>query len=266
MALTPNDIQNQKFETRFRGFDPDAVQDFLDQAAAEYNEVLLQNQQLEQSLKESQERVSYFTDLKDALNQSIIVAQDAAERVRENAQHEAETTKQDAQKQANELIKEATDRSNQILTEATDRSRQLTVETADLRDSTRVFHQKLQVLLQSQVAMVNAPEWDELLNQSIGSVANNQATSSSDAEPVAQLNAINSETQDPTEFEQTPSEADNADSEATVESTSEQTDTVDDSEPVFQYRSHSDEATAAPEEFSDQSQDGITVVFPEENK
>lgn len=262
MALTPSDIQNQKFETHFRGFDPDAVQDFLDQVATDYNDVLLQNQQLEQSLKESQERVSYFTELKDALNQSIIVAQDAAERVRENAQHEAELTKQEAQKQANELIKEATDRSNQILTEAADRSRQLTVETADLRDSTRVFHQKLQVLLQSQLAMVNAPEWQDLLNQTPNATPEIETRPEAQAQPAAEQATVEEATTTP----EIAPVAEAASVEPATETTSESE--VED-QPAFQYRNRGNGAQGESVETStdaSQSDDGITIVFPDENK
>ncbi|WP_125605314.1 DivIVA domain-containing protein [Lapidilactobacillus bayanensis] len=263
MAVTPNDIQNQKFETHFRGYDVDQVQDFLDQVAADYNDLLLKNQQLEQSLKESQERVSYFTDLKDALNQSIIVAQDAGERVKANASQEAELTKSEALKKADTLVRDATNRSNQILTDATDRSRQLTVEAEELRKSTRVFHQKLQVLLQSQLAMVNAPEWDTLLNQAVVDPADARFTDNSHVEANTTAEVVTPSdvpAEDPADVnESTQVVADN-DAAPVAE------DTPVDDQPVFQHRNRDDqtedqtEAPVAPDE------DGVTIVFPEQDK
>ncbi|MFD1412027.1 DivIVA domain-containing protein [Lapidilactobacillus gannanensis] len=185
MTLQPDDIRNKTFETKFRGLDPDAVKPFLTEIASELGELQEKNQQLTQSLKESQERVAYFTDLKDALNQSIIVAQNAADRVKNNAQHEADVIKSDADKQAKQLLTEATDRSNQILQDASERARHLTIETDDLKKNTRVFHQRLQVLLESQLAMIKTPEWQALLGQADQGTANVGALLAQQQEPVA---------------------------------------------------------------------------------
>ncbi|WP_125766567.1 DivIVA domain-containing protein [Lapidilactobacillus wuchangensis] len=186
MTLQPDDIRNKSFETKFRGLDPDAVKPFLTEIATELGDLQEKNQQLTQSLKESQERVAYFTDLKDALNQSIIVAQNAADRVKNNAQHEADVIKSDADKQAKQLLTEATDRSNQILQDASERARHLTIETDDLKKNTRVFHQRLQVLLESQLAMIKTPEWQALLGQAdqgtaqVGALLDQQASTPAD--------------------------------------------------------------------------------------
>ncbi|KRM78312.1 septum site-determining divIVA domain protein [Lapidilactobacillus dextrinicus DSM 20335] len=256
MAVTPNDIQNQKFETHFRGYDVDQVQDFLDQVAADYNDLLLRNQQLEQSLKESQERVSYFTDLKDALNQSIIVAQDAGERVKANAHQEAELTKAEAQKKADTLVRDATNRSNQILTDATDRSRQLTVEAEELRKSTRVFHQKLQVLLESQLAMVNAPEWETLLNQAVVDPADARFTDNGNN---ADVQTDNQEVVDTVVAEHVEEVND------VVAPVDEVTDDNDD-QPVFQHRTRDDQPEEQQEAPADNEADGVTIVFPDQDK
>lgn len=165
MVVEPENIRNQEFETKFRGYDPEQVEAYLSRLANEVSDLQQKNQQLTQSLKESQERVSYFTDLKDALNQSIIVAQNAADRVKNNAQHEADTIKEGAENQAKRLLTEATERSNQILKDASERARHLTIETDDLKKQTRVFHQRFQVLLESQLAMLKTPEWQSLLGK-----------------------------------------------------------------------------------------------------
>lgn len=164
MALTPLDIHNKEFNVRFRGYDQDQVNDFLDQIIKDYEALIRRNEDLERSLKDSQEKVAYFTDLKDALNQSIIVAQDAADKVKMNAQRESEIIQDDAEKQARQLLNESTDKSNQILQDASEKARQITVETDDLKKQTRIFRQRLQVMLESQLEIVKSPEWNELLN------------------------------------------------------------------------------------------------------
>ena len=90
MALTPLDIHNKEFDVKLRGYDKDEVNDFLDQVIKDYEAVLKENDHLTESLKQSQEKLKYFNDLKDSLNQSIIVAQEAADKVKANSQREAE--------------------------------------------------------------------------------------------------------------------------------------------------------------------------------
>lgn len=76
MALTPLDIHNKKFLKKLRGYDTDEVNAFLDQVISDYQDLLKQNADLQKQIQDANDKIQYFTDLKDALNQSIIVAQD----------------------------------------------------------------------------------------------------------------------------------------------------------------------------------------------
>ena len=49
----------------------------------DYEEAVQRNRELEKSLKHAEEKLEYFNELKDALNQSIIVAQDTADKVKQ---------------------------------------------------------------------------------------------------------------------------------------------------------------------------------------
>lgn len=163
MALSPSDIQSKEFHTRMRGFDQDQVNDFLSQLYKDYSAVLADNEHLKQQLADAQEKVNYFNDLKDALNQSIIVAQEAADKVKKNADQEATLIQQEAEKNAQTLLTDATDKSNRILADASDKAKTITVQTEDLKRQTRIFRQRLQVMLESQLEVVKSPEWKEIL-------------------------------------------------------------------------------------------------------
>ncbi|MBO0470787.1 DivIVA domain-containing protein [Enterococcus sp. DIV0242_7C1] len=174
MALTPLDIQNKNFSTKMRGYNQDDVDDFLDQVTKDYEDALQKNRELEKSLKHAEEKLQYFNELKDALNQSIIVAQDTADKVKTSANKESEVIVTSAENTANEMISSAEKRSTnlvasaeekakEILTDATDRARQLAAETDDLKKKTRVFHQRLSLMLETQLEQVKSEEWNELL-------------------------------------------------------------------------------------------------------
>ena len=174
MALTPLDIQNKDFSTKMRGYNHDDVDDFLDQVTRDYEDALQKNRELEKSLKHAEEKLQYFNELKDALNQSIIVAQDTADKVKSSANKESEMiitsadnqakeTLVEAERKSNAMIADAEAKSTQILAEAIERARQLAGETEDLKKKTRVFHQRLSLMLETQLEQVKSEEWEEIL-------------------------------------------------------------------------------------------------------
>lgn len=165
MALTPLDIHNKEFHVKLRGYDQDEVNDFLDQVIKDYGQALKENERLTDSLKQNQEKLKYFNDLKDSLNQSIIVAQEAADKVKANSQREAEIINREAQKQGQDIIDQANEKARHILDEASKKAKKLAVETDDLRKQARIFRQKLQVMMESQLEVVKGSEWDEILKQ-----------------------------------------------------------------------------------------------------
>ncbi|EAC5408328.1 DivIVA domain-containing protein [Listeria monocytogenes] len=174
MALTPLDIQNKDFSTKMRGYNQDDVDDFLDQVTRDYEDALQKNRELEKSLKHAEEKLQYFNELKDALNQSIIVAQDTADKVKSSANKESEMiitsadnqakeTLVEAERKSNAMIADAEAKSTQILAEAIERARHLAGETEDLKKKTRVFHQRLSLMLETQLEQVKSEEWEEIL-------------------------------------------------------------------------------------------------------
>jgi len=163
MVLTPLDIHNKEFNNKMRGYNPDQVNDFLDQVIKDYETVLKENDALKADLKSSDEKVTYFNELKDALNQSIIVAQEAADKVKENAKRESEIIQTESEKNAKSMLDDATEKSNHIIEDATERAKRIAIETDDLKKQTRIFKQRLQVMLESQLEVVKSPEWTDLL-------------------------------------------------------------------------------------------------------
>ncbi|WP_407854773.1 DivIVA domain-containing protein [Enterococcus hailinensis] len=174
MALTPLDIQNKSFSTKMRGYNQDEVDDFLDMIVRDYEDSIAKNRELEKALKHSEEKLEYFNELKEALNQSIVVAQDTADKVKSSASKESEVIVTSAQSRADELISNAMqkahlltttaeDKAKEILTDATEKARQLATETNDLKKSTRVFHQQLLLLLETQLDQARSGDWDEVL-------------------------------------------------------------------------------------------------------
>lgn len=153
MSLTPLDIQHKEFESKFKGYSKDEVDDFLDLIKKNYEQVLKENKDLEKQVKFAEEKIEHFQNLQDTLNKSIVVAQDAADRLKENARKEAEIILFEAEKSADRLLKEAAEKATQI-----------NHETDNVRRESRNFKQKLQVLVESQLNLIKNEEWELVLN------------------------------------------------------------------------------------------------------
>lgn len=163
MTVTPEDINNKSFDVKMRGFNQNEVKDYLNEVAQTMQQLTDKNRELSEMVKANEEKLKYFTDLKDSLNKSILVAQEAADKVKNNAKKEAEIMVREAQKQATDIVSEANEKANSVIEECTNSTRKLTSETNDLKKQTRIFRQRLQVMLESQLEVVKSSDWDELL-------------------------------------------------------------------------------------------------------
>ena len=153
MAITPNDIHNKDFSTKFKGFDPEEVNDFLEEVKKELETLIRDNKDLEKRVKFNEEKVEYFNSIQETLNKSILVAQEAADRLRENARKDAEIIVFEAEKAAQAMLREAAEKAPEI-----------NRETDLIKKETRIFRQRLQILTQTQLDMIKNEEWDIVLN------------------------------------------------------------------------------------------------------
>ena len=163
MGLTVEQINKQEFSTKMRGYNQNEVQQFMATVAQTVQELTEENHALKETVKADEGKLKYFSELKDSLNKSILVAQEAADKVKNNAKREADIMIREAQKQATDIVSEASEKASQVVERSTEETRKLTTETNDLKKQTRIFRQRLQVMLESQLEVVKSDEWDKLL-------------------------------------------------------------------------------------------------------
>jgi cell division initiation protein len=107
MAWTAVDIRNQRFRLRWRGFDPEEVVLFLNVVADEVERLTQTIRQLEHDNRVLQEQLEEYRERERHIRNTLVAAQQSADRIRQQAQQEAEL-----------IIKEAEFRRDQILTAA----------------------------------------------------------------------------------------------------------------------------------------------------
>lgn len=163
MPITSLEIKDKTFSTRFRGFDPEEVDEFLDIVVRDYEDLVRSNHDKDLHIKNLEERLSYFDEMKDSLSQSVLIAQDTAERVKQTAHDRSNNIIHQAEQDAHRLLEEAKYKANEILRQAADNAKKVAVETEELKNKSRVFHQRLKSTIESQLAIVESSDWEDIL-------------------------------------------------------------------------------------------------------
>ena len=163
MPITSLEIKDKTFGVQFRGFNREEVDEFLDIVVRDYEDLVRSNHEKDQHIKNLEDRLSYFDEIKDSLSQSVLIAQDTAERVKQAANDRSHNIIQQAEQDAQRLLDEAKYKANEILRQATDNAKKVAVETEELKNKSRVFHQRLKSTIESQMAIVDSSEWEEIL-------------------------------------------------------------------------------------------------------
>lgn len=154
MALTPIDIHNKEFSTRFRGYDIDEVNEFLDQIIKEFELLIRENRRYEELVNDMQARIDYFSSMEDTLNKSIIVAQEAAEEVKTNATKEASLILKQAEREA--LAREE---------EASRKEQMAEREVIQMLKKVELYRTRFRVLVDAQMELLNSTEWDTIVGE-----------------------------------------------------------------------------------------------------
>ena len=150
MAITALDIKDKQFTTKFRGYNEQEVDEFLDIIVDDYEDLVRDNRELAARVKELEEKLAYFDEMKESLSQSVILAQETAEKVKASAADESANLINKANFNATHLVEEAKSKASEILRDATDEAKRVAIETEELKRQSRVFHQRLLAAVEGQ--------------------------------------------------------------------------------------------------------------------
>ena len=112
--ITPLDIQQQKFKTKFRGFDIQEVEVFLEQTADAFETLLKQNEHLKEDSRRLQLEIKGYKNREDAFKRALLNSQRVIEQMKENAQKSAELIVAEAEVKAEKILNKAHNRLAQL--------------------------------------------------------------------------------------------------------------------------------------------------------
>jgi cell division initiation protein len=144
MRITPLDIRKQPFRRTFRGFDPDAVNSFLEMVASEFETLLRQTSDSATRIKQLEEKCEGYVKIERTLNETLLTAQKITDEARVNAQKEAEL-----------IIKDATIRAGMQENEIRQRVMQLENDLASLKNHRDTFLARFKGLLTTQLNLLS---------------------------------------------------------------------------------------------------------------
>ena len=107
--LTPLDVRKKKGDFRrvMRGYDADAVDNFLDEVVARMEELVRENQALASKSAQMTEAIADYRERERAMNDALVSAQQLREGMREQAQREADLVLREARAEGDRIIADA---------------------------------------------------------------------------------------------------------------------------------------------------------------
>ena len=142
--LTPLDIENKKFSKQMmNGYSVDEVDEFLDELTADYEKLYKETTDNKNKVADMQEEMAKYKNIESTLNNTLIMAQTAAEDVKNLAKQQAESIINEAQSNAKQAVIE-------LEQEITMKQKEL----EDLQKQFDVYKAKMESLLISQLELL----------------------------------------------------------------------------------------------------------------
>lgn len=173
MKLTPMDINNKEFKRGLRGYNPEEVDEFLDEIIENYEELYKDNAKLKEKLVLSNEQIEHYTKIESTIQNTLILAQNAADQA-----------KTSAEKQAELVVKNANETAQRILDKAHNDTAQLTEEYEKIKQDFIKFRAKFRNFMNTQLQTFNELEKDVLKNYSVSKPSSEELEAEEETEVV----------------------------------------------------------------------------------
>ena len=143
LLLTPLDIHNKEFKRSFRGYNEEAVDEFLDKVIKDYEQLYRENIEVKENLERLNSKLEHFQQMESTLHNTLIIAQETAEEVKLNAKKTTEL-----------MVKEAEIQAQRLVDEAANKVRRMAYEYEGLQKQDQVYRLRIRNLVQAQLDLL----------------------------------------------------------------------------------------------------------------
>ena len=126
MKMTPLDIQQQQFKTRFRGFDVREVDTFLEQVASAFEAFQRESENSQEEIRRLELEIQGYKKREDTFKRALLNSQKVLDQMKENARKSAELIMAEAEVKAEKILNKAHNRLAQLHEDIAELKRQRT--------------------------------------------------------------------------------------------------------------------------------------------
>jgi cell division initiation protein len=126
MKITPNDIQQQQFKIRIRGFDIREVDAFLEQMAEAFEGLQKKNQNLGEEVRRLGLEIQGYRKREETFKRALLNSQKVLDQMKDNARKSAELVIAEAEVKAEKILNKAHNRLAQLHEDISELKRQRT--------------------------------------------------------------------------------------------------------------------------------------------
>ncbi|MBZ9688035.1 DivIVA domain-containing protein [Clostridium estertheticum] len=157
MRMTSMDINNKEFKKGLRGYNADEVDEFLDKVAEEYEIMYKENSTLREKNSFLEEKLDHHVKIESTIQNTLVLAQNAAEQAKFSAQKESEL-----------IIRSANDSSQRMVDKAHDDVLKINGEYDSVKQEFAMFRTKFRNFMNCQVEMFDGLESDYFKSYNVG--------------------------------------------------------------------------------------------------
>jgi len=107
VSINAVDVMQQKFQVRFRGYDVQDVDSFLELVAKEIEKLAGDNARARDDIAAMRQEIGRYKKKEESINAALVTVQKLADDMRNRAVADAENTLEDARQQAGKIVAEA---------------------------------------------------------------------------------------------------------------------------------------------------------------
>ena len=142
--ITPLDIENKKFSKQMmNGYSVEEVDDFLDEITSDYEKIYKESSENKRKIDEMEKSLQHYKTIEATLQNTLVMAQTAADEV-----------KSLAKQQADQIVKDAEGSARKSLDELTQTIAIRKKELEDMEKQFDIYKAKMESLLISQLELI----------------------------------------------------------------------------------------------------------------
>ena len=161
MRITPMDINNKDFKKGLRGYNVDEVHEFLENLAEEYEVLYKENSTLRERTSFLEEKLEHHIKIEATIQNTLVLAQNAAEQAKSAAQKESEL-----------ILKSANESSQRMLDRAHEDVLKINDDYEKIKQEFTKFRTKFRGFMNCQIEMFEDLEKDHFKSYNVGNTSN----------------------------------------------------------------------------------------------